>query len=75
MIQPCTNGALRISAGCDGGELVPVGFSGVEQDADAVVGEATEPEPDPFDALDQVVDGFGGFDNSPQTLVEPPWAR
>ena len=26
--------ALRISAACDGGELVPVGFSGVEEWAD-----------------------------------------
>ena len=27
--------ALRVSAGCDGGELIPVGFPGVEQCPDA----------------------------------------
>ena len=52
--------ALRISAGCDSGEWVPVGLAGVEQDSDAVVGEAAEAEPDPLDALDQVVRGLGG---------------
>jgi site-specific recombinase XerC len=54
-----TNVAHRISAGSDGGEQVPVGAAGVEQDADAVVAEAAEPEPDALDPLDQVVDRFG----------------
>ncbi len=38
--------ALRISAGCDGGEF---GSAGVEQDADPAVAEAGEPEGDPLD--------------------------
>jgi hypothetical protein len=52
--------ALRVSAGCDGGEEVPVGFPGVEQRADAVVAEPSKPERDPFDPFDEIVDGFGG---------------
>ncbi len=52
--------AHRISAGCDGGEEVPVGFAGVEQHPDPVVGESAESEADAFDAFDQVVDRFGG---------------
>ena len=44
-----SNGTLRISAGSDAGEEFPVGFAGVEQGADAVVGEAAEPEGGAFD--------------------------
>lgn len=36
--------ALRISAGCDGGEWGPVGAASVEQDPDAVVAKTPEPE-------------------------------
>ena len=48
--------ALRVLDGSDGVEEFPVWFSGVEQDSDPVVGEAAEPERDPFDLFDQVVD-------------------
>ena len=51
---------VRVSAGCDGGEEVPVGLPGVEQRPDPVVAEPSKPERDPFDTFDQVVDGFGG---------------
>ncbi len=50
---------LRISRGCDRGESVPVGPSGVEQDSEPVVAEAAEPEPGALDGLDQVVHRFG----------------
>ena len=33
---------------------------GVEQRPDPVVAEPSKPERDPFDPLDEVVDGFGG---------------
>ena len=55
-----TISALRISAGGDGGEEVPVGSAGVEQGADPVVAESAESEADAFDPFDQVVDRFGG---------------
>lgn len=51
--------ALRISAGCDGGEQVPVGPSGVEESSDSVVPKPLEAEGDPLDPFDQVVGGFG----------------
>ena len=35
--------ALQLLAGSDSGEKCPVGFAGVEERADAVVGEAGEP--------------------------------
>ena len=34
---------LRKSAGCDGGEQVPVGLAGVEQGTDAIVAEPVKP--------------------------------
>ena len=43
--------ALRILAGSDGVEEGPVGFAGVEQRPDPVVGESSEPEGGAFDAL------------------------
>ena len=52
--------ALRFSAGSDAGEERPVGFAGVEQGADAVVGEAAESEGGALDALDEIVDRLGG---------------
>ena len=52
--------ALRISAGSDAVEEGPVGFAGVEEGADAVVGEAAESEGGAFDSFYEVVDGFGG---------------
>jgi hypothetical protein len=52
--------ALRISAGCDGGEQLPVGSAGVEECPDAVVAEAPESEGDSFGSLDEVVHRFGG---------------
>ena len=58
-------GALRFSAGSDAGEECPVGLAGVEQRADAVVGEAAEPEGGAFDALDEVVDRLGGAVGDP----------
>ena len=44
--------ALRILAGSDGVEEGPVGFAGVEQRPDPVVGESSEPEGGAFDAFD-----------------------
>ena len=52
--------ALEFSAGSDAGEELPVGFAGVKRGADAVVGEAAEPEGSAFDASGEVVDRFGG---------------
>jgi hypothetical protein len=49
------NLALRVSAGCDGGELVPTGAAGVEQGSDPVVGEAAEPERDALDPLEALM--------------------
>ena len=46
--------------GSDGGEEVPVGFAGVEEGSDSVVGEVAEPEGCSFDAFDEVVERFGG---------------
>ncbi len=54
------NQALRISGGSEGVEERPVGFAGVEQGSDPVVGEVGESEGDAFDAFDQVVGGLGG---------------
>ncbi len=51
--------ALRKSAGCDGGEQLPVGSASVEECADSVVAEPAEPEGDAFDPLDEVVHRFG----------------
>ena len=51
--------ALRILAGSDGVEQSPVGFPGVEQSPDPVVGESSETEGGAFDAFDEVVHGFG----------------
>ena len=47
-----TKPALRILGGSDGVEEGPVGFSGVEQRPDPVVGESSEPEGGAFDAFD-----------------------
>ena len=52
--------ALRILGGGDGVEEGPVGFSGVEQRPDPVVGESSEPEAGAFDASGQVVDRTAG---------------
>ena len=52
--------ALRILGGSDGVEEGPVGFSGVEQRPDPVVGESSEPEAGAFDASGQVVDRTAG---------------
>ena len=57
--------ALRKFAGSDGGEERPVGFAGVEQCSDSVVGEAAESVGDAFDGFDEVVDGFGGSVGDP----------
>ena len=57
--------ALRFSAGSDAGEECPVGLAGVEQRADAVVGEAPEPEGGALDALDEIVDRLGGAVGDP----------
>ena len=46
-----TKGALRVSGWSEGVEQRPVGLSGVEQGADAVVVEVGEPERGAFDAL------------------------
>jgi len=60
-----TNQVLRNLAGSatspddDRAEHSPVRLAGVEQRSDPVVLEVTEPEADPFDALDQVVERFG----------------
>src|SRR5690606_8452341 len=59
VMRPLRLLALRVSAGCDRGEQVPVRAAGVEQGADPVVGEAAEPERDALDPLDQVVDRLG----------------
>ena len=40
-------------------EQCPVGSAGVEQRSDPVVVEVDDPERDPLDAFDQVVDRFG----------------
>lgn len=40
-------------------EQRPVGFAGIEQGSDAVVGEVGEPERGAFDAFDEVVGGVG----------------
>ncbi len=42
--QAASNPALRVSGWSEGVEEGPVGFPGVEQDSDAVVGEVGEPE-------------------------------
>ena len=47
--------ALRVSGRSEGVEEGPVGFAGVEQGPDSVVGEVGEPEGGAFDAFDQVV--------------------
>src|SRR5580698_8774994 len=47
------------SADDDRSQHAPVGLAGVEQGSDPVVLEVAEPKADPFDALDQVVEGFG----------------
>ena len=52
--------ALRISAGSEAVEEVPVGFAGVEERADAVVREAAESEGGAFDSFHEIVDRFGG---------------
>src|SRR5271170_2965567 len=54
----------------------PVRLAGVEQRSDPVVLEVAEPEADPFDALDQVVEGLGRAVGDPGQvevgdLVEP----
>ena len=54
------NVALRVSGRSEGVEEGPVGFAGVEQGPDSVVGEVGEPEGGAFDAFDQVVGCFGG---------------
>ena len=43
--------ALRVLGWSEGVEQCPVGFAGVEQGSDAVVGEVGEPERGSFDAL------------------------
>src|SRR5271170_8073224 len=43
----------------DRAQHTPVRLAGVEQRSDPVVLEVAEPEADPFDALDQVVERFG----------------
>ena len=45
-------GALRVLGGSDGVEEGPVGFPGVEQRPDPVVGESSETEGGAFDAFD-----------------------
>ena len=57
--------ALRKLAGSDGVEQSPVGFPGVEQRPDPVVGEPSETEGAAFDAFDEVVDCFGGAVGDP----------
>jgi hypothetical protein len=62
---------LRILAGSrtspddDRSQYPSVGFAGVEQDPDPVVLEVAEPEADPVDALDQVVERLGGAVGDP----------
>ncbi len=58
--RPSAKLALRISAGPDGGEYVPLGFPGVEECADPVVAEPSESERYPFDPSDQLAGSFGG---------------
>ena len=50
---PSDKAALRVSGRSEGVEEGPVGFAGVEQGPDPVVGEVGEPESDAFDPLDQ----------------------
>jgi hypothetical protein len=52
--------ALRVSAGCNGGEWVPVGSAGVEQDSDPEVAEAGEPERRSLHPFDEIVGGLCG---------------
>ena len=52
--------ALRVSGRSEGVEEGPVGFAGVEQGPDSVVGEVGESEGAAFDAFDQVVGCLGG---------------
>ena len=54
------SGSSDIRGGSDGVEEGPVGFSGVEQRPDPVVGESSEPEAGAFDASGQVVDRTAG---------------
>ncbi len=42
----CRNRGLRISAGCDAAEEVPVDAAGIQQGSDPVVVQVGEPEPD-----------------------------
>ena len=58
--MPRPNEALRISAGSDRRQQVPVGLAGVEQSADPVVPERREAEGGPLHPLDQVVDRLRG---------------
>ena len=60
--------ALRVLGGSDGVEELPVGFPGVEECSDPVVVESSEPEGNPFDAFDQVVDCFGGSVGNPSVV-------
>ena len=79
---PPTKAVLRIRAGSptspddDRTEHAPVRLAGVERRPDPVVLEVAEPEADPLDALDQVVEGFGRTVGEPGQvevgdLVEP----
>ena len=52
--------ALRELGRSEGVEEGPVGFAGIEQRPDSVVGEVGEPERGPFDPFHEVVCGFGG---------------
>ena len=45
--------ALRVFGWGEGVEQSPVGFAGVEQGSDSVVGEVGEPERGAFDAFDE----------------------
>ena len=51
--------ALRDSAGCDGGEQLPVRLPGIEQCPDPVVPDVRNTERHPLHPLDEIVDRFG----------------
>ena len=57
--------ALRVAGRSEGVKQRPVGLAGVEQGADAVVGEVGEPERGPFDPFDEIVGRLGGCVGDP----------
>ena len=57
--------AVRKLAESDGGEERPVGFAGIEQRADPVVGEPAQSEGGALGSLDEFVHGSGGSVGDP----------